>query len=224
MKFKKVTENTIGNDYVIGDIHGCYDLLMAKLKEIKFDFEKDRLFSVGDLVNKGDQSLKVLGLIKEKWFFPVIGNHELIVIENFRYGRYPFHLSEYGGEWFLNLNHYDKEAIVERLEAIPVAIEIPINGKKVGIVHAEVPDHDWSFFKDELENMKDTDNEIVSDALWSRTKIKVQNDRNVRDIDYVFVGHTILPKPVKLGNVFYIDTGAFKSLNLTVMNMRDLVK
>ena len=38
------------NVYVVGDIHGAYSLLRDKLKEIKFDYNKDLLIAVGDLV------------------------------------------------------------------------------------------------------------------------------------------------------------------------------
>lgn len=50
-------ENKIGKDFVVGDIHGCYDMLMAKLNEISFDFSKDRLIALGDLRVTGGQVL-----------------------------------------------------------------------------------------------------------------------------------------------------------------------
>lgn len=39
-----------GKLFVVGDIHGCYDLLMRQLKQINFDFNNDLLVSVGDMV------------------------------------------------------------------------------------------------------------------------------------------------------------------------------
>lgn len=66
-------------DYAIGDIQGCYDPLQRLLAEIDFDDRRDRLWLVGDLVNRGPQSLEVLRFIKALPIQPIItlGNHDL---------------------------------------------------------------------------------------------------------------------------------------------------
>ena len=50
-------------DYVIGDVQGCYKSLSALLGKIHFSLDRDKLFFVGDLVNRGPQSLEVLRFI-----------------------------------------------------------------------------------------------------------------------------------------------------------------
>ena len=43
---------------------------------IGFDKTKDRMFSVGDLPDRGIDSYGTLQLLNESWFYPVLGNHE----------------------------------------------------------------------------------------------------------------------------------------------------
>lgn len=64
--------------YVIGDIQGCYDELIALLDSIHFS-EGDALWLVGDLVNRGPQSLEVLRFLKNfrGTLHCVLGNHDL---------------------------------------------------------------------------------------------------------------------------------------------------
>jgi serine/threonine protein phosphatase 1 len=220
---RKISKNTNGRDFVIGDIHGCYELLMEYLTFIKFDFNKDRLFSVGDLVNKGDDSLAIFNLIDEPWFYPILGNHEMIVIDFWRYGDYPTHLNKYGGEWFLNLTDDEKEAVVLKLETLPVAIELEVHDKRIGIIHAEVPNDNWKTFEARLKNTKGMDNfHAVNEAVWTRTKHDYRVKTKIKNIDYVYVGHTIVRQPLVLGNVFYIDTGAFCNEEFTIVNLTDI--
>lgn len=72
--------------WAIGDVHGCFRTLEALLERIDLDFRRDRLWMVGDLVNRGPRSLEVL-----RWaramdrslgdrFQAVLGNHDLHLI------------------------------------------------------------------------------------------------------------------------------------------------
>lgn len=79
---KYYPHNDEGRTFVVGDLHGCFNQLMNLLQRVNFDKEKDILYGVGDLGDRGPQPKECFGLLNESWFRAVSGNHEEIFIDS----------------------------------------------------------------------------------------------------------------------------------------------
>jgi len=219
--------NNIGRDFVVGDIHGCYNELIVLLTEVSFNTNTDRLFSVGDLVDRGPDSDKILRLLLHKpWFVPIKGNHEILMqfshsTENDR-TNWGMIFVQNGGKF---LADDIRDEVISEIINLPYMIEIETkSGRRVGLIHAQVPPSydDWNNLKEDII-LSDVDHQQkawmgpLHEMVWGRKrfdKYKAQQDKkrvyaDIKNIDEIFVGHTIVPNPVKYEKHHFIDTGAF---------------
>lgn len=221
MLYEIYKENKEGNDYCVGDLHGNYTALYALLDQIGFNKEKDRLFCLGDLTDRGLDSNKVLELLKNKWLFTIRGNHEDILIGHGLKSYeecYPENINKNGNQWFFSESLEHRQAIINRLNELPYAIQVG----KIGLVHA-YPLPDW---KDTLKAIKNKNKIKIGNIIWSRTASKaVQKGEKIeaiKNIDVVLVGHHIFENPERHANVIFLDTGYFSGGSLTAVNLKTL--
>jgi serine/threonine protein phosphatase 1 len=206
---ERYATNTIGRDFVVGDLHGCYDLFMQLLDEIKFDKEKDRMFSVGDLGDRGPDSLKCLALIREKWFIPVAGNHEQMILDAACQPKFDWQLwIANGGAWATTITKEELLDLAAEVAELPLAIVVGDGAQRFNVIHAEYHGSDADLEGD-LENI-DTHSPVPMSVMWGRDLINGTVDESKHaGLSPTFVGHTPVEQVGCVGSHIYIDTGAF---------------
>lgn len=205
-------KNTKGRDFIIGDLHGCFDIFNKMLDRIDFDKDKDRMFSVGDLIDRGENSLDCLYLIKEPWFNSVMGNHEDLFINSVVKGVDTDLWDMNGGVWHHGVNHEELQDIAQHVLELPLSITIKHEDGDIGICHAQPPSLDW----DDVKNPSERDQQVM---IWARMWIADDRMGNVENVCSTFHGHTPVDDVVQAGNVHFIDTGAVFTGNLTCIQI-----
>lgn len=217
---ERFTRNTRGRDVIVGDIHGYFSRLQAALDWAKFDPTVDRLFSVGDLVDRGPESAEVLDWLAKPWVHAVSGNHEAFAIEWQAGNLLPQHYRQNGGTW--NMVNPDAWRIASAFRELPLAIELETAGGLIGIVHADCPFDDWAQFRKALEMGGEAAESAALLAHWSRDRIETQDRTVVKGVRAVVVGHNGVDMPGVLGNVYFIDTGPWRGGPFTLLDAASL--
>ncbi|HIG4558981.1 metallophosphoesterase [Klebsiella pneumoniae] len=200
---------------VCGDLHGCYTNLMSSLDKAGFDPVQDLLVSVGDLIDRGQESFECLDLINQPWFRAVRGNHEQMMLDAITgIGSFGHWMSN-GGGWWHSLDYEQDmrlKSLLPKVAELPLIIEVEKGGKKFVICHADYP-------HDEYEYGKPVDSQ---QAIWSRERISLSIDgfsSSISGADLFIFGHTPALQPMRIKNQLYIDTGAVFNGNLTLYEL-----
>lgn len=216
--------NVAGRDFAVGDIHGYFTRLQSALDAAGFDPAVDRLFSVGDLVDRGPEGRAVIDWLAKPWFHPVRGNHDDYVVrfdtcdvDNWVYN---------GGSWFAGLAWDEQREFAVQFCDIPIAIEVETADGLIGILHADCPFPSWDQLRDELESPQSNKRLklVQNTCMWSRSRVEQVDDSVVEGVRALVVGHTPMKRPVVLGNVHHIDTGGWMPDRgyFTLMNLQTL--
>lgn len=206
---RRLPRNTKGRDFIVGDLHGAFHLLDRALAESRFDPLKDRVISVGDLINRGPASIRCLEFLDKPWFHAVRGNHEQYFIDRYETAGMRLDLGTVTEDsaWLLKETPRTIKKIYRKLKSLPFAMEIETAQGMTGIVHADIPQHTgWKKF---TRNLKRQEDNTIKAAIYGRTRIQTGFKNPVEGIDRIYLGHIVQPDgPTILGNCFYIDTGA----------------
>ena len=126
--------------YAIGDVQGCADQLEALLAQLDFDPANDRLWFVGDLVNRGPRSLDTLRFVRSLGDAAVVvlGNHDLHLLAIAR-GNAAWKRTDGGLEQVMSAP--DRDTLLDWLQARPLMHHDPKLG--TSLLHAGLPPQ-WS--------------------------------------------------------------------------------
>jgi serine/threonine protein phosphatase 1 len=198
--------NEAGRDFVVGDLHGCVDSLRYLLTEIGFDGSRDRLFSVGDLVDRGTDSLAAIDLVDKPWFFPVLGNHEdaLISVAAGKMRRQAWYAI--GGAWAETLADDQLSVLAARLSVLPLVRIVGEGPGRFNVLHAEF------FGADADLEVADFPGDVRNTLLWGRgLALGSADPARQRGLSLTYCGHTPTRAVKTVGSQVFIDTGAFSS-------------
>ena len=203
--------------YVVGDIHGCYDKLIALMDKINIDLDSEKLVFLGDYIDRGPDSYEVVDyLINLKKKYPDIvfikGNHEEM-------------LEKYISEtdrftYLINGGQQTLESYSRYYKPTDDSL-IPDEHFKFfeSLVLYQETDH-YIFVHAGLRKNVPLEKQKPEDMLWIRKNFIQSNYDFGKQVVF---GHTPLPEPLLQPNKIGIDTGAVYGNKLTCVRLPDLV-
>ncbi|MBD5506987.1 MAG: fructose-bisphosphatase class III [Lachnospiraceae bacterium] len=198
---RKIAKRDPDMRYIVSDIHGCYNQYQKLLEKIHFS-EKDELYVLGDVVDRGPEPIKVLqDMMKRPNVIFILGNHDFIMYtlmkklsveitkENYDTQLTSELLLDYnlwcqdGGlvtaEQFTKLSFSEKMDVLDYIEGASVYEVIENDGKEYRLVHAGLS----SFSQDKDLNEYELYELLEGRADYSR---RYYPDKNI----FLVTGHT----------------------------------
>ncbi len=183
---------------IVGDIHGCYSEFKALLKAASVTPGKDRIVSVGDMINRGPDSLSVIRFFRDTpSTLAVMGNHERM----FQLQQYDWLVDSSFAITLYTLKQKEVEEIQDFIHTLPLFIRI----EEALILHAGL---------DPSKPLEQQDADVLL-GNGPDSKRLVSKRSWYDDIKYpvpVVFGHTISEKVIrgKRNNVWGLDQGCYK--------------
>jgi serine/threonine protein phosphatase 1 len=196
---------------IIGDIHGCYHTLVTLVEKVGEKYPGITLYSVGDIVDRGNFSHLVIEYIQKTGIRTVLGNHDNLFCHAFFSPGSPWALV-----WEMNgcqktMAYYSQNESLWKIHAEFIK-KFPLYYISEGclITHAGISRYNYDGIKDNLQNKNFDWNELLKisqddefGVLWNRTPLQhldllqVVGHTRHQDVDFN-----------KSNNAVYIDTAA----------------
>lgn len=226
----RLPENEKGRDFVVGDLHGCFDELLCLMQMVRFNPAVDRIFAVGDLTHRGFKNIECLQLLHQEWFFSVLGNHDT-------------------PEAIIDAPDFEiRQPFIQDLANLPLMYQVGYGDNAFFVIHAELPFEllfadsqlpphflgkeefmasgqyaneikkaliqiidDYENFSYFIPRNKEKIHDVFFDMIWSRDVWKM-GQKQYAPFQYsplrIFCGHSPVEKVMKIGHQIFCDTGA----------------
>tara|TARA_R110002050_G_scaffold34397_8_gene86841 strand:+ start:9276 stop:10064 length:789 start_codon:yes stop_codon:yes gene_type:complete len=232
-------KNNISRTFCIGDIHGGYKAFIQVLEKVSFDYDNDKLIALGDATDGWPETAEVIEeLIKIKKLVYLKGNHdewtERFLRDALKTGpTSENHLwySQGGKETYDSYFNKSEEMLNVHLEFLTNALEYYIDEDNRVFVHAGFNPRvamDKQYHMDVGQTKKGENATFYWDRSFWGYMIEQRNFEKVGVIwgqyKEIYIGHTPTinyndDKPINIGNVWNMDTGATYSGKLSIMNI-----
>jgi len=203
---------------VIGDIHGCYNTLKKLVEKIKNKYPDIKIFCVGDLVDRGNNSFEVIEYVIAEKIHYTLGNHDYMFYSNMRD---PFSLMakswNYNGAETTLTSYKDKLDKMDRHLDTIISAPLFYNLDDCFISHAGISKSiKKNLPKKFLSNDSQLD-EILKNDLSNQTSIIWARGELLNIGKLQVVGHTHRKEVLfdEVSNALYIDTTAYGNNKLT---------
>ena len=191
--------------WVIGDVHGEYNKLIQLVEKIP---SNAKICFVGDLIDRGKDSSKVVEYVMGNKHKCTLGNHEIMMIKagddennNLRWQRY-------GGRQTLQSYQYFNDETwfkhIDFFKSLPYFLYFEIDGHKPLVVSHSYIHHVW---QGKEHNFTEKDGK---DILWRHMYEKdlFNTHREYQNDIFNIFGHSPVKEPVITSTYVMIDTGA----------------
>lgn len=186
---------------VIGDVHGEFNMLMRLLDKLP---QTDNLCFVGDLIDRGPDSKKVVDFVKDNNYYCVMGNHEDMVMNDLHtwsINGAKETLKSFFENTEVDLDEFLKSDYIPWFRDLPLTIEYRMINGKIFIIS-----HSYAYYG---HNTPDYD------ILWGRDFPEVDDQGFIN-----IFGHTPIEEAMKLHNKHWlIDTGATFDNKLSAIDL-----
>jgi serine/threonine protein phosphatase 1 len=209
---------------VIGDIHGCFYTLKKLVSLIKDKYPSIDLYSVGDLVDRGNFSYEVVEFVISENIKFTAGNHDYMF---YHFIHSPG--SEMGRIWIYNgsettVNSYSKR-VNEMYDHLEIIIKAPLffDLEDCFISHAGISTYYKSRLPKKILDNTDQIDKVMRLNLMSEHGILWTRDALLNIGKLQIVGHTRHRDVTshKVNNVAYIDTSVYTGNKLSAVIIKN---
>jgi len=212
-----ISRNPNGTDWLCGDLHGQYDALQNALFEAGFDSAVDRLFLLGDVIDRGPKSEELLNwVLSTDYVHCLMGNHELMFVARSFNGQYKDKHRSIGGAWVDYIDSSKQQKLTTQcIQQLPLTITLECKNGSLGLVHAQSPADNWQ----DVQKAVPSD-QFAIDCTWPWDRAQ-GTDQTIASATAVVSGHIGTANVIQKGNQVWIDT-LQQTGNMTLVPVTDI--